>query len=153
MRLQTQKGFTITEVLIVLAILAVIVTIVVSAFSKFNNNQSLNGAVGEVTSILNEARANTLASYDNSQYGVHFQTDKVALFKGGIYSSSDSGNKDIILSSKISVSNITLSGGGSEVIFKRLTGKTEQNGAITLSLISDPSKSKTITIQVSGIIE
>lgn len=153
MRLQKQKGFTITEVLIVLAILVVIVTIVVSAFSKFNNNQSLGGAVGEVTSTLNEARANTLASYDNSQYGVHFQSNKIVLFKGSIYSSSDTNNEDIILSSKISISNVSLAGGGNDIIFKRLTGKTDQNGTITLSLISDPTKIKTITIQGSGIIE
>lgn len=148
-----KKGFTITETLIVIAIIAVIVTIVVSAFSKFNNNQSLGGAIGEVTSTLNEARANTLASYDNSAYGVHFQTDKVVLFKGGVYSSSDSDNEDVILSSKISISNISLTGGGSDVVFKRLTGKTDQNGTITLSLISDPTKTKTITIHGSGIIE
>lgn len=153
MRLQAQKGFTITEILIVIAILAVMVTIVVSAFSKFNNNQSLSGALGEVTSTLNEARANTLASYDNVAYGVHFQTDKVVLFKGSIYSASDPDNEDVTLSSKISISDIALSGGGSEVVFKRLTGKTEQNGTITLSLISEPSKTKTITIQTSGIIE
>ena len=153
MRPQTQKGFTITELLIVLAILAVIVTIVVSAFSKFNNNQSLDGAIGEVTSTLNEARANTLASYDNSAYGVHFQADKIVLFKGSTYSASDPDNEDVALSSKISVSNIALSGGGSDVVFKRLTGKTDQNGVITLSFISDPTKIKTITIQKSGIIE
>ena len=116
-----KKGFTITELVIVIAILAIIVTIVASAFSKFNNNQSLGGAVGEVTSTLNEARANTLASYNNIAYGVHFQADKVVFFKGSTYSSSDPDNEDIILSSKISVSNIALSGGGSDVIFKRLT--------------------------------
>lgn len=148
-----KKGFTLTEILIVVAILAVIVTIVASAFSKFNNNQSLSGALGEVTSTLNEARANTLASFDNESYGVHFQTDKVVLFKGSSYSSSDPDNEDIIISSKISISNISLIGGGSDVVFKRLSGKTDQNGTITLSLISDPTKTKTITIQGSGVIE
>ena len=117
-----KKGFSILEVLIVIAVLVVIVVIVVSAFSRFNNNQSLNGAVGEITAVLNEARANTLASYDNIVYGVHFQSDKVVLFKGQNFSSSDPNNEDTVLSSKISISNISLSGGSNDVVFKRLTG-------------------------------
>ena len=153
MRLQVQKGFSIIEILIVIAIFAVIIAIVVSTFSRFNNNQSLSGAVGEIMSTLNEARANTLASYDNTAYGVHFQIDKIVLFKGGAYSSSDPNNEDVILSSKISISDISLAGSGSDVVFKRLTGKTDQSGTVTLSLISDTSKSETIIIQISGIIE
>lgn len=148
-----RKGFSLTEILIVVAISIVLLTIVVSAFSGFNKNQSLNSTVSEVTSVLNEARALTLASYDNKAYGVHFQSDKVILFKGNSFSSSDPSNKTTTISSKISISDITLSGGGDNIIFQRLTGKTSQNGTITLSLISDPSKSKTITVEVSGIIE
>jgi hypothetical protein len=102
---------------------------------------------------LNEARALTLASYDNTVYGVHLLPDRATLFKGNTFSSSDPDNKVNVISSRVSISNIVLSGGGNDIIFQRLTGKTGQNGTITLSLISDPSKSKTITIQVSGIIE
>jgi Tfp pilus assembly protein FimT len=147
------KGFSLTEMIIIVAVSVILLTIVVSAFSGFNNNQSLNSASGLVTSVLNEARALTLASYDNEAYGVHFESDKVTIFKGDTYSSSDPDNKVTTISSKISISDISLSGGGDDIIFQRLTGKTSQNGTITLSLISDPSKSKTITVEVSGIIE
>ena len=148
-----KKGFTIIEALVVIVILTVISVIVIGSFTKFNNNQSLNTAVSEITSTLNQARANTLASYDNLSYGVHFQSDKIILFSGGVFSSSDPDNKEIVLSTKVSISNITLAGGGSDIIFKRLTGKTDQDGTITLSLVSDPSKTETIIIQKSGIIE
>lgn len=148
-----KKGFTIIEILIVIVVLTIIATIVASAFSRFNNNQSLQSATAQIVSVLDEARSKTLASYDNSVYGVHLQSDKTVLFKGEVFSPSSSDNKDFIFSSKISISDISLSGGESEIIFKRLMGKTDHSGTITLSLISDSSKFKTITIQPSGIIE
>lgn len=148
-----KKGFTIIEILIVIVVLTIIATIVASAFSRFNNNQSLQSATAQIVSVLDEARSKTLASYDNSVYGVHLQSDKTVLFKGEVFSPSSSDNKDFIFSSKILISDISLSGGENEIIFKRLTGKTDHSGTITLSLISDSSKFKTITIQSSGIIE
>ncbi len=142
-----------TETIIIVAVSIILFAIIVSAFSGFNKNQSLNSTSSEVVSVLNEARALTLASLDNKAYGVHFQSDKVILFKGSVFSSSDPDNKITTISSKISISNISLNGGGDDIIFQRLTGKTDQDGTITLSLVSDPSKSKTITVGVSGIIE
>ncbi len=142
-----------TETIIIVAVSIILFAIIVSAFSGFNKNQSLNSTSSEVVSVLNEARALTLASYDNEAYGVHFQSDKVIFFKGSVFSSSDPDNKITTISSKISISNISLNGGGDDIIFQRLTGKTDQDGTITLSLVSDPSKSKTITVLVSGIIE
>ncbi len=142
-----------TETIIIVAVSIILFAIIVSAFSGFNKNQSLNSTSSEVVSVLNEARALTLASLDNKAYGVHFQSDKVILFKGSVFSSSDPDNKITTISSKISISNISLNGGGDDIIFQRLTGKTDQDGTITLSLVSDPSKSKTITVLVSGIIE
>ncbi|MDP6249540.1 MAG: hypothetical protein QGH26_01800 [Candidatus Pacebacteria bacterium] len=148
-----KKGFTMTETIIIVAVSIILFAIIVSAFSGFNKNQSLNSTSSEVVSVLNEARALTLASLDNKAYGVHFQSDKVIFFKGSVFSSSDPDNKITTISSKISISNISLNGGGDDIIFQRLTGKTDQDGTITLSLVSDPSKSKTITVGVSGIIE
>ncbi len=142
-----------TETIIIVAVSIILFAIIVSAFSGFNKNQSLNSTSSEVVSVLNEARALTLASLDNKAYGVHFQSDKVIFFKGSVFSSSDPDNKITTISSKISISNISLNGGGDDIIFQRLTGKTDQDGTITLSLVSDPSKSKTITVGVSGIIE
>jgi Tfp pilus assembly protein FimT len=148
-----KKGFTMTETIIIVAVSIILFAIIVSAYSGFNKNQSLNSTSSEVVSVLNEARALTLASLDNKAYGVHFQSDKVIFFKGSVFSSSDPDNKITTISSKISISNISLNGGGDDIIFQRLTGKTDQDGTITLSLVSDPSKSKTITVGVSGIIE
>ena len=148
-----KKGFSLIEIVIVIAIFVVLFALTLTAFSRFNSNQALNRSVSEVTSVLNEARALTLASFDNTVYGVHLLSDSTTLFKGQTFSPSDPDNKITTISSKVSISNIVLSGGGNDIIFQRLTGKTDQDGTMTLSLVSDSSKSKTITVEVSGIIE
>lgn len=148
-----KKGFSINEVIIVIAIMAVLFSSVFIAFSRLNREKSLERSVSEILSVLEEARAMTLASKNNSPYGVHFQTDKVVLFMGYTFIQGDPNNKDIGLTSDVTISNIALSGGGNDIVFKRLSGETEQDGIITISLTSDPLKLKTISIQKTGIVE
>jgi Tfp pilus assembly protein FimT len=153
MKIKTNKGSSFTEILVIIAISVLIVGGVTASFSVFNKSQNIKGAVSEISSELDEARALTLASYDNTVYGVHIESDKVTLFKGDTYSSVSADNEVTELSPRVSISGISLSGGGDDVIFQRLTGKTDQYGTLTVSLISDITETKVITIQESGIIE
>lgn len=153
MKSQTQKGFSLIEMIIVVSIFVLLVAGSVVAFSRFGEKQIIKSTVSEVLSELDEARSLTLASYDNTVYGVHIESDKITFFKGSTYSPSDPDNNITELSEKVSISNISLFGGGDDVIFQRLTGKTDQYGTLTISLVSDPTETKTITIQESGIIE
>lgn len=153
MKFKTNKGFTLIEILIVIAISALIVGGVVVSFSVFSKNQSIESATSEILSELDEARALTLASFDNTVYGVHFESDKIVLFKGSAYSPVGSDNKITNLPSRVSLSGILLNGGGNNIVFDKLTGKTGHYGTLTISLVSDPLKIKVITIQESGIIE
>lgn len=148
-----QKGFTLIEILVVITILVTLSAISVTVFSKFSTSRVLVGSVQTVLSILDEARTLTLASKDGYQYGVHFETAKVVLFKGTIYSSSDPDNDVMVLHTAVEISNITLTGSGSDVVFSRLTGTTGQNGTVRLSLVSDSTSSSTINIQTTGIAE
>jgi hypothetical protein len=47
---------------------------------------------------------------------------------------------------------INLAGGGSDIVFSRITGDTANNGTIVIQLTSDSSKQKTISINSLGII-
>ena len=148
-----QKGFTLIEILIVITVLAMISTLIFASFSKFNSAQILNGTTQTVLSILDEARALTLASKNNLSYSVHFETSKVVLFKGTTYSASDTDNDVTILNNRVTVSDISLNGGGSDVLFDKLTGKTSQSGTITITLTSDANRFKTIKIGTAGVSE
>lgn len=147
------KGISIIEIIIILAVISIILGIVVINFTSFKEEQALNSAINESASLINEARSKTLSSKDFSQYGIHFEQAKITLFKGTNYNSSDPNNIDYIFSSLLEISNISLNGGGNEIIFQKITGKIDQFGSITYRVKNNPSKLKTITIKSTGIID
>ena len=146
-----ERGFTLIEFLVVLAIIGIITTVIILSLSDFRENQTLKGDVEKVFSVISEARSKTLASVDASSYGVHFESGKVVLFKGTFYSAADPDNEEMTINDLLEISDISLNGAGSDVIFKRLTGETEEYGNITIRVKADTSKNKIITITSTGI--
>jgi len=151
--LHYSAGFTFIELLVSIAVIAVIVVLSISAFSRFNKRQELNTAVNEIQSVLEEARSLTLASKGNSIYGVHFDSDQVTRFSGNSYSAVDPDNVVTKLSSRITITTTSFAGGGSDVLFERLTGSTNNSGTIIVSFKSDTSASTTITLHATGVVE
>ncbi|KKP88348.1 MAG: hypothetical protein UR91_C0020G0004 [Candidatus Nomurabacteria bacterium GW2011_GWC2_35_8] len=144
-----RKGVTVVELLIVIAVLGIIFLIVLPQFSKSRENQVLKNGVADILSSVNKARGNTLASLNSSEYGIHFQIDRVVIFKGTSFSSEDSNNEIINITTPANISDITLLGGGSDIYFHRLTGAPSTTGTIT---ISTGSYSKVITILATGVV-
>jgi hypothetical protein len=72
------------------------------------------------------------------------------LFEGNSYDSSDTNNRVTDLNSAVTISNITLSSGGSDVVFQRLTGESTVSGSVVLTLVGTTT-SRTISIQATGI--
>ena len=98
--------------------------------SVFKETQELNQSIEEALGFLKEARVKTLASEEAQQYGVHFEEGRFILFGGASYNPA-STTSSFFMPSSIRISNINLAGGGSDVVFERLTGKTTQPGVIT----------------------
>lgn len=146
------KGFTLLEIIIVLAILAIAITIVGFSFSSLRSSQELNNSVEEAVSLLNTARSKTISSEAASQYGVHFETSRMVLFKGGVFSDSDPNNQVFTLSALIEISSISLRNGSVDAVFDRLTGKTDDYGVITFRVKANFGKTKIIEIKSTGII-
>jgi len=147
------KGFTVLEILVAISILALAVTIVAFSFSKLNSSQALDKSATLVTSILDEARSLTLSSKGDSQYGVYLEASQVVLFKGATYSQPDPANVVTSLHALVGMRNITLSGGGTSVVFKRLTGNTDETGTAEIFLKASPTTFRTITVRATGIVE
>jgi len=147
-----RSGFTLIEILIVISIIVVLLAISTSSFTNINKAESLKADVRNIISVIDEARGKTLSSKNSSQYGVHFEEFNTTLFTGAIYSSGNPTNQVTGLGSLTHISSISLNGGGSDVIFDRLTGATSQSGTITVTL-KDSSDSKNISISSTGIIE
>ena len=150
MRSIYNKGVGLIEALIVFAMVGLLVAIVLPQFSKVRENQVLKTAVEDTLSALNRSRGKTLASVDLSEYGVHFQSDKVIIFKGKVFSAGAADNEEINIAAPASITNVTLggvSGISGDMYFTRLSGSPSLSGTLTLSTGSD---SKIITISATG---
>ena len=146
------KGFTVVELLVSLAIMAVLAVVVFSTFINFRKNEALVMDAETIVSVLRQARNQTLTSKNSSSYGVHIIASKITIFSGTSYVSGNSGNQDFVLSNTDTILTISLTGGGSDVVFQRLTGETSQNGTVT---VSSPglNQTKTVTIYKTGLVD
>lgn len=149
-----KNGFTLMEILITIAIVALITGIILTTFVEFRQNKALEMDSKVVVEVLREARSRTLTSKNASQYGVHFSASapQITLFTGNIYVDGSATNEPYTLFSTDNILTITLAGGGSDVVFSRLTGETSQSGTI---VVSSPtlSKTKNVTINKTGSID
>lgn len=151
------KGISIIEVLVVISILSIISAIVVPRLSGFRNQQVLKNTTEDIVSLLNEARNNTISSKDSTNYGVHFESDKVILFRGLSFDSS-TVNKEIKLDSSVTIPEevgINLQNGGGDIIFERITGDTvnDEYGTIVIQSTKDENAQNIISISKIGIID
>ncbi len=144
------SGMSLVEVLIVVALFGIIVGIVGFSFSGYRNSQALSNAENETVALVNEARSRTLAGDSANAYGIHLEASRVVLFVGSSFIDTATSNRVVSFDNTITMTSLSLAGGGSDVIFKKLTGGTDQYGSFVLQQISNPSNQKTININKLG---
>lgn len=147
----SSQGFTALELIAAVAILSALAVVVIDPIRTFRNNQQMTGTTEEITALFHEARANTLASKDGAQWGVYIVSDRAALYKTS-YATTAPDTKSVIFPNPLMIDQITLVGGGTTVLFDRLTGKTSQSGSFRVRLRSDAAQSRLITILSSGSV-
>lgn len=148
-----KSGFSLPELLVVMAIGLILAAIVVNAFIGYRDNQILNSSTDRIIAFINLARSLSLSSQESAPHGIHFESSNSVLFRGISYSPSDPNNKESFLSDFVEISSILLNGGGSDIVFQELTGKTDQYGSIIIRLKKDNSKTAIITVNHNGIVE
>lgn len=152
MNLET-RAFTLVEMLISIAIAVLLASLLSGIFSSYLGRNALSGGASTVRSFISEARSLSLSSRDNSSYGVHFASSTVTLFKGSTYSSGASDNRAVNLGRYVVINALSLSGGGTQIVFDRLKGGADKSGTITLALASNPSEKIIVTVYATGIVE
>lgn len=144
------RGYTVLELLIVIAILVLLLATIIPSFLDFRRSSILNTETQELITMVNRARLLSVSSKNDEQFGVHFQTSKIVLFQGATYSAGASTNEEHLFNSMLMLSNITVNGGGSDVLFEKVTGATSQNATTTL-LVTDTTASTTVVILPTGV--
>jgi len=148
-----KQGFTLIEIIIVIAVIFFLVSVSIVSYRYFEKTTELEKTTQNIITTLKLAQAKTTSSEEASQYGIHFENDKYISFKGDAYQPESEDNKIYNISNRLEIYDIDLSGEGSDVVFQRISGKTEQNGNVSIRTISNPSSFKIIDIKSSGIIE
>lgn len=151
-RLKINFGFTVAEILVVVGIIAVISSISFYFFGSLSQKEVLEKDVASLTALVRNARLLSVASKNASSFGIHLENNKAVLFQGNAYVAG--GPNEIIFdfSKEVYLSSWSLSNGGSNIVFDRLTGETFGYGTITLSLKNN-STSTVITVLKTGVVQ
>ncbi len=144
-----RNGLTVIESLLAISIIVILGGIGFASLIASRNIRDLTTSSQNTLSILRLAQSRTLAGENDSSWGVRLESNQITLFQGDTFAGSPL-IRVYPLPNSIQITNIVLNGGGSDVIFKRVTGQTDQAGAFLLSVINAPSNSFPVTVHSLG---
>jgi len=146
-----KKGFTIIELVLVIMLLSISIGMTISYYRTSQIRADINSQVANMVHYLRLAQSSATAGLEDSNYGVHIENSFYTTFKGSSYNPLSDTNFQIDIPSTMSLGNILLNGGGSDVIFTKPSGETTTYGTFTLSS-AEINRSFTVTITPIGTI-
>lgn len=145
----THRGFTLIELLISIAILAIVSVITLPYFSDSIGKNELQTTTWEVVDALRRARSQAINGEQNSDWSVHFESDRFTIFRTATYSAIDPDNVETIIPGILTISSISIAGGGDDIVFAKVRGTTSTDGTITVQ-DTNSGDTQVITISPAG---
>ncbi len=143
--LKNKKGFTVIEIILVIVILGIGLGLSMLYLQTSQFRADINSQVAQFTSHIRLAQSNALSGQGDESHGIHLEETSYTIFQGDTYSSSDPLNFEIEMTGPTSIQNISLNGGGSDIVFAN-TGETDDYG--TLDFVSTQAQ-KTISVEIT----
>lgn len=144
-KLQTNKGFTLLEVLLSIALIAIILGITTPVYVAFSRRNDLDLATDTATQALRRAQILSQGMSSDDNWGVEIQFGNIIIFKGNVFSTRDQNfDENFSISSAITFS------GSNEVIFNKFLGDTS-GGTINL-INTTENATRTININSKGLV-
>ncbi len=156
--IKKKRGFTLVELILVITISVVVFAATFVVQNRFLVDTYLDTHTEDVLQTLRLAQMRSITRYKDDTWGVYFNedpggiNDHFVLFKGASYASRDT-DFDVItdLPDAISLSEITFTGGGNDMVFSKLTGETNTFG--TLKISDNLDGDHTISVNNLGLIQ
>lgn len=145
-----RNAFTVIEVLIAIGIITVLAGLSIPTANTFLSRNELNTEALKITDALRRAKVQSMFGAEDSAWGVHFTSADYTVFRGSTYNPADSFNSTVTLPGVLTISGITINGGGSDVIFDRVFGTTSTFGTTTIQ--NDAAEIRIIVINPAGTI-
>ena len=139
------NGFTLIEIILVLVLLSAAIGFSLLYYETSVLRADINTQADILVSKLRLAQSNAESGRTDEANAVHFENASYTAFVGDNYNPLQSNNVETLLPPTISIENIALNGGGSDIIFTAPSGETSTYGSF--DLVSDL---KTITINISS---
>lgn len=150
-----EQGFTLIEVFLVIGILGLLFTLSIPYYESIISDKDLSGTSLTLLKTIRQAQTLSMNGSNGEIFSVHIDTVSIPhryiLFEGDVYNPADPDNEVTELPNRITISNVSLNGGGNDVIFEEFTGNTSQYGTITLS--SDSGETEVIRINQLGMTD
>jgi len=139
------------ELLVVISILLFIATITIQGFANYSYRQVYTGFVSQTKDSLIETRHKTIASYNDTVYGVYVGTTTIEFFSGATPVVGSADNTVFTIPSGITATS-SFSTGNWYTTFSRITGAATATGTIEFE-DTRTIASTTLTIYASGLVE
>lgn len=147
------KGFTLIEVIMVVTLLASTIGLVTAWTLTSLKRAELQSTTEVIVGILRKQQTSAMSSKGNLDHGIRLESDQYTIFAGPDYATSSANSRQTFsMPNQLTISNITLAGGGSDLIFNKASGETAQDGTLSITHTS-LSESMTISVNTLGLID
>ncbi len=148
-----KSGFTLIEMLLVITITTILGTMAFASFGRLVNYTSIEGQAESIRSHIERARIFTLASKNNSAFGVLFSTTSVRVFQGTSFVSASSSDQVYVIDSNESIININFANNSNTIYFNKITGEPSATGTITVTSTKNSLDQQKVVIYQTGIVD
>lgn len=124
-----RSAFSLIETLVVITLLAIAAGFSVLYAQSSTVRTDLRTQAALFAAELRETQTDALSG-KWSGAGIHVAADRYVVFQGSSYDPAAATNSEVLLPAAIAISNISLAGGGSDIVFVSPLGEVAAYGSL-----------------------
>lgn len=148
--IKNKKGFTFIEIMMTITIMVMAGVFLYSFGSSSITKAGLRSSSNLVADTIKLAQSKALSGYLNSSWSVRLEADRLTIFVGEDFDTRDTSLDSVtLLDRDAEISEISLQGGGNDLVFDPFSGHTATYGTFK---VTEGSGFATVEVNSKGII-